>query len=302
MNRRRFLTFAGANIAGLALVGCGSDGEETGRIEVTRIADVAGAPPTLAPNATPPSTSGGGQQAAAGGQQPAGGGQTHRVEMNAQLQFAPAELTLNVGDTVTWVTVGPIPHSATADPSKALNPEEHVVLPQGAEPWDSGLLNEGQEFSHTFEVPGEYTYFCIPHEAAGMIGYLTVQGEAQAGGATPPASPQGSPEATPVAGSQGGQGGQAGGGQPIQLEALDPAAWSQTQLNVSPGQMLVVTNVGVLEHTFAVDAWGIDQDLPNGEPVEIQVPQDAQPGQSFEFYCSVPGHRELGMVGTITVA
>jgi len=182
MNRRRFLTLGTASIAGFALVGCGSSaGDSTGQIEVTRIADVAGAPPTLAPNASPPSTSGGGQ-------------------------------------------------------------------------------------------------------------------------ASPQASP--SPAATPVAGGQGGAQPPAdqGGGQPIQLEARDPFAWSQAQLSVTPGQMIVATNVGLLEHSFAVDEWGIEVDLPAGQPVEIQVPQDAQAGQTFEFFCAVPGHREGGMVGTITVA
>jgi plastocyanin len=95
--------------------------------------------------------------------------------MNLQLQFVPEQLTVNVGDTVTWRTVGPIPHTSTCDPSLAANPEQSVALPEGAEPWNSGDVGDGEEFSHTFEVPGEYRYFCIPHEAAGMIASLTVQ-------------------------------------------------------------------------------------------------------------------------------
>ena len=94
--------------------------------------------------------------------------------MNDQLKFVPDQLTISVGDTVTWRVVGFVPHTSTCDPSKAMNPDEHVKLPSGAEPWDSGNLNQGQEFSHTFTVAGEYTYFCIPHEAAGMIGHITV--------------------------------------------------------------------------------------------------------------------------------
>lgn len=104
-----------------------------------------------------------------------GNGQTHTVEMNEQLVFDPDSLTISVGDTVTWVTVGTIPHTSTCDPELAANPEESVQLPEGAETWDSGTVNEGEEFSHTFDVAGEYTYFCIPHEAAGMIATLTVE-------------------------------------------------------------------------------------------------------------------------------
>ena len=106
---------------------------------------------------------------------PVAGGQTHIVEMNDELQFDPDHLTIRVGDTVTWRTVGAVPHTSTCDPEQASNPEEHVQLPEGAETWDSGIVNQDEEFHHTFEVPGEYTYFCIPHEGAGMVASLTVE-------------------------------------------------------------------------------------------------------------------------------
>lgn len=102
----------------------------------------------------------------------------HVVEMTDKLQglqFDPDHLTIRVGDTVTWRNVSATSHTSTCDPEKANNPEEHVQLPEGAETWDSGLLNTDEEFSHTFEVAGEYTYFCIPHEANGMVANLTVE-------------------------------------------------------------------------------------------------------------------------------
>ena len=86
----------------------------------------------------------------------------------------------------------------------------------------------------------------------------------------------------------------------VTLEAQDPFAWSVNELTVRPGDTIQVTNVGNAEHNFYVDELGIKQDLPNGEAVLITIPADAQPGQ-FEFYCDVPGHREAGMVGTITI-
>jgi plastocyanin len=60
------------------------------------------------------------------------------------------------------------------DPAKAQKPE-HSALPQGAPAWDSGLLRAGQAWTHTFDVAGDYTYFCIPHESMGMIGTITVK-------------------------------------------------------------------------------------------------------------------------------
>lgn len=86
----------------------------------------------------------------------------------------------------------------------------------------------------------------------------------------------------------------------VTLEAQDPFAWSVNELTVRPGDTIQVTNVGAAEHNFYVDELGIEQDLPNGEAVLITIPADAQPGQ-FEFYCDVAGHREAGMVGTITI-
>ncbi len=95
------------------------------------------------------------------------------VEMTDDLTFEPEQLTVNVGDTVTWRNTGTVAHTSTDDPSKALDPA-NAVLPEGAEPWDSGNIAGGEEFSHTFDTPGDYTYFCIPHETAGMVARLTV--------------------------------------------------------------------------------------------------------------------------------
>lgn len=102
-----------------------------------------------------------------------GGGAAATVTMTDQLKFEPANLTVAKGATVTWKNSGQLPHTATDDPSKAAD-KAHAVLPSGAQPWDSGNVNAGQSWSHTFDVPGKYTYFCIPHEAAGMIGTITV--------------------------------------------------------------------------------------------------------------------------------
>lgn len=100
------------------------------------------------------------------------------VKMTTQLRFEPAEVTIKRGETITWVNAGPIPHTATGDPEKTPVKEtrpELAQLPPGAEPWDSGLLDEGQSFSHTFTVAGEYKYFCIPHVLSGMLGTVTVE-------------------------------------------------------------------------------------------------------------------------------
>lgn len=96
------------------------------------------------------------------------------IEMNDQMRFVPDNVTIRAGQTVTWRNGGSMVHTATADPEIAQRPE-HAVLPEGAEPWDSGLIRAGESWSRKFDVPEAYVYFCILHEAGGMIGSLTVE-------------------------------------------------------------------------------------------------------------------------------
>lgn len=96
------------------------------------------------------------------------------VEMTGDLNFQPPSLTIAAGDAVEWRNVSDVPHTVTADPEKAADPS-HVALPEGAETFNSGFIQANGSFIRTFEVPGEYRYFCIPHEGAGMVGTLIVE-------------------------------------------------------------------------------------------------------------------------------
>ena len=91
-----------------------------------------------------------------------------------ELQFVPRQITIKIGQTVTWKNTSEVLHTVTADPRLAQNPN-HVQLPSGVEPFNSGDLPPGATFRYTFRVPGAYQYFCILHEYAGMIGKVEVQ-------------------------------------------------------------------------------------------------------------------------------
>jgi plastocyanin len=95
------------------------------------------------------------------------------VGMTDGLRFSPDTIVVRAGDTVVWRNTSGVPHTVTADAAQAGNPA-NVRLPQGASPFDSGVMQPGAEFRHTFTVPGEYRYFCRPHEGAGMIGTVIV--------------------------------------------------------------------------------------------------------------------------------
>jgi uncharacterized cupredoxin-like copper-binding protein/mono/diheme cytochrome c family protein len=82
------------------------------------------------------------------------------------------------------------------------------------------------------------------------------------------------------------------------LEAYD-IGWREKELTIGTGpQIISITNTGASLHDFSVDALGIKQDLQPGQTVQVKI--DAKPG-TYEYYCSVPGHKEAGMVGTLTV-
>jgi plastocyanin len=103
----------------------------------------------------------------------------HIIEIQDPHDFVPDELEVAVGDTITWVNTGNIVHTSTLDPEIAQD-ESNAQLPEGADTWDSGDLEPGDEFSITLEVPGEYVYFCRPHEVLGQIGTITVTGNGEA--------------------------------------------------------------------------------------------------------------------------
>ena len=95
------------------------------------------------------------------------------VEMTPELDFVPETVNIARGETVVWRNTSSFVHTVTADPSKADDPS-NVALPAGADPFDSGSIPAGGEYRRTSDVAGEYRYFCIPHEAQGMVGRIVV--------------------------------------------------------------------------------------------------------------------------------
>lgn len=95
------------------------------------------------------------------------------IRMSDNMRFAPETSVITVGDTVVWINDGQMEHTTTNVPGKAAV-NEHNILPPNAGPWDSGELAPRATFIHVFTTPGEYTYLCTLHEAAGMVAHLTV--------------------------------------------------------------------------------------------------------------------------------
>jgi LPXTG-motif cell wall-anchored protein len=73
--------------------------------------------------------------------------------------FQPSTVTISVGQSVTWSNNASDPHTSTSD--------------SGA--WDSGTVNAGGSFTHTFNSVGTFAYHCTFHVALGMVGTVVVQ-------------------------------------------------------------------------------------------------------------------------------
>ncbi|MGH2460849.1 MAG: plastocyanin/azurin family copper-binding protein [Chloroflexota bacterium] len=168
LGRRRFL-LAGLTLVGVgALAACGSAGGTASTSSSDGSAATAAARVSSGLNSEAKAAQSVGT--AASGQ--ASGGTT--VKMTDQNVFDPASVTIAKGGTVTWQNASSTVHSATFDPSKVVNKAD-VSLPSGVQPFDSGLLQAGQSWSHTFTEAGTYKYTCIPHETLGMHGTVIVQ-------------------------------------------------------------------------------------------------------------------------------
>jgi nitrite reductase (NO-forming) len=75
----------------------------------------------------------------------------------------------------------------------------------------------------------------------------------------------------------------------------------ETSLTMTNGEVLglFVINKDGIGHTFDIDSLGIHVQLPPESTTAVAI-KPTGPGR-LEFYCSVPGHRDAGMVGTINV-
>lgn len=88
----------------------------------------------------------------------------------------------------------------------------------------------------------------------------------------------------------------------VEIQAAEQGlAFAEARVTAPAGRItLRMTNPSPLEHNIAVDRpeQAVGEVVGQGGVSEITV--DFPPGE-YEYYCSVPGHREAGMVGTLVV-
>jgi plastocyanin len=132
---------------------------------------------------TPAAAPAGAAGAAPSAVQPAPTGRVHTVNMeltDGKYIYSPATLTIKVGDRVRWVNVSGGPHNvgfyADKIPAGAADVLNRI-MPTPMSPLQGPLLidpNAVYEVTFAGAPTGTYEYFCLPHEALGMIATLTI--------------------------------------------------------------------------------------------------------------------------------
>jgi plastocyanin len=213
--------------------------------------------------------------------------------VGTQWEFQPAEFEIAPGGVITFQN------------------ETGMSMGLSSEEWDKDAMNPMIE-----SVPsGSFGEFAVPDDAPvgetiefksnlteaqnqGMVGKITIV--APDGSATPVASPAASPAASPQAGGSNGE--EDSSGDAVLIEAHDDFSFTPNEVEVTPGQTITLHNKGFAQHDLVADEWGIATELLNSEQTgDVTIPEDVEVGSSVEFYCSVPGHKQSGMVGTFTV-
>ena len=106
------------------------------------------------------------------------------VEMTMD-SYRPEQLTVEAGETVEFMNTSSHAHTVTA--FQDAYPDEATYWASGGfdseeeavDAWYStdqgGRMDRGDVYEHTFEIPGNYSYYCVPHIEAAMVGEIIVE-------------------------------------------------------------------------------------------------------------------------------
>ncbi len=135
-------------------------------------------------------------------------------------QFVPNTITVQAGESVTFVNA---------------DDDEHTATGPG---FDTGEMDPGVSVTITFDTAGSFDFVCQFHPE--MRGTVIVEGNG-----TPAASPVASPvpntTAVPITETAGAA---------IEIDILD-FSFSQADITVAPGTTVTWTNTGVAPHTVS---------------------------------------------------
>ena len=157
-------------------------------------------------------------------------------------------------------------------------------------------------------IPDAGLYPFVTHSFAytgkGSVGVIQVAEDAESAPADYPAI--GDPftagllefGTTPAVVAGQGNGGPSTHDGPLTIDA-SITGFDPSELETAEGDVAIqITNLDAFDHDFTIDELGVHVVFGAEETTDATF--EAAPG-TYTFYCSIPGHRESGMEGTLTV-
>ena len=143
---RRLVALGAAGLLVLGLAACGSDSDS----------DESGSGDTATTEAAGSGTDYSGSTDTTSADAPSDAPAEATAPVIEGFAFDPQEISITVGDEVTWTNNDGTAHTVSADDDS----------------FDSGNLDSGATFSQTFDEAGEFAYHCNIHSS--MTGTVTV--------------------------------------------------------------------------------------------------------------------------------
>jgi plastocyanin len=297
---KRMLSVLAAPLAIVGLAACDSDHHK-------HTATTVGTAPTATAPATPP-------PATTTTSKPAASSTVNiAADPSGQLKFTQSKLTATAGKvTVDFTNKAPVPHDVVLIDSASYSPSAKVL---GKTP----IFQGGTKSFTTTLTSGTYYFYCsVPgHRQAGMFGTVTVSGAAgsSTGASKTPSKHAATKKASKPAATKA---------KTAAKSAAAPAAAHTVNIAASPSGQLAFT-----QSQITTTAGKVTIDFANSAPEPHDVVLIDSAGYSpsakvlgktpifqggmksftvtlksgtYYFYCSVPGHRQAGMYGTLTVS
>ena len=238
--------------------------------------------PALAGVAVPPAAANNSNSGAAVAAKPAAAapvskGKTKTIEIKVnEMTFGPAMVNANVGDTISWVNVGKIPHTVTAKDGS----------------FDKTPMAPGERFSYVLRKEGSVSYVCTYHP--GMDGMLIV-GPALAGVAVPPAAANNSNSSAAVAAKPAAAAPVSKGKTKTIEIKVNEMTYAPAMANANVGDTISWVNVGKIPHTVTAKDGSFDKTpMAPGERFNYVVRKEG----TFSYVCTYhPGMDGMLMVG-----
>lgn len=177
--RRRMVLTRGAALATLGLAGCTSgDNTPTQAPTDTPASTPTQGAGTVSPTGSPPDTATTDREPTTKTSSPdetspdtptssPTPAPDQEVSVGPGFSFEPATFEIPTGGTVLWIWEA---RGHNVKPSNTPSEADWTGTPGG----EFETFDGGHTYWYTFEVPGEYDYYCAPHRSSGMTGSFSV--------------------------------------------------------------------------------------------------------------------------------